>query len=329
VWAFGGKEMNKLAVIMPIYQRHELTTLALKNLWHQWNKYGIDVFVVGSEGEASKELVSNFGFNYLEYANNPISAKLNAVLNEAKGYDGVIVLGSDNFISDSIIEHYQTVDCSISAVYGFDDIHFYSTHLKRLATKSSYNSMRMSVGVGRLMTKKLLEAANYNIWNEAISKGLDTSASNRIALVGGQHIKIEYKKEYFMLDVKHELNLTNHDIIKTCRVNCDLSLIDKHLPRVYSDILNLNINDKIKTMKKTLKQRPNVIPKVAIEVIKEIAGMKVGDTRNVPNKLAQQAIANGWAKLRVEAKEVIEPKKSFTEKLEKTIEKKATKKSKK
>src|SRR3990167_3746954 len=106
--------MNRLAVIVPIYQRHELTNLALKNLWHQWSKYGIDVFVVGSEGQVSKDLAENYGFNYLEFENNPLSEKLNAVLKETQegSYDGVIVLGSDNFISDSIIEFYQEVDCS-------------------------------------------------------------------------------------------------------------------------------------------------------------------------------------------------------------------------
>lgn len=335
VGAFGGKKMNKLAVILPIFKRHELTNLCLKNLWHQWQKYGVDVYVVGSEGQASFDLVKNYGFNYLEFENNPLSAKFNAILKETQkyNYDGVIVLGSDNFISDSIIEFYQNVDTSINAVYGFDDIHFYSTHTKILATKSSYNSMKMSVGVGRLFTKELLKVANYNLWRENLDRGIDTSSANTIAALGGQHIKIPYTKEYFILDVKHELNLSMHEIIKTCKVKCELSLMDKFCPNVYQEILKLDINQKQLRMK-TFKTIPVFSQKntVRIEITKEIAGMKVGDTRSITTKLANQAVANGWARIISEpAKNIIitnvpkvddkkefikQPEKSFAEKID-------------
>lgn len=341
--------MNKLAVIVPIYKRHELTNLCLKNLWNQWNKYGIDVFVVGSEGQASRDLAENFGFNYLEFENNPLSDKLNAILKEAKGYDGVIVLGSDNFISDSIIEYYQTVDCSTSAVYGFDDIHFYSTSLKKLATKSSYNSMKMSIGVGRLFTKELLKVANYSLWNESLNSGLDTSSNKRISALGAKHEIIPYTKDFFMLDIKHELNISDPAIIKTCRLNCELTLMEKHLPHVCNDILKLNSNsNQIITRMKTLKVNPikKQISTVKIEIIKSVAGMQVGETRSVDKNIASKAVQNGWARVVEAKKEVIfsepvkvedpkeeaakkiEPKKSFSEKLEKSLEKKATPKTK-
>lgn len=333
--------MNKLAVILPIFKRHELTDLCLKNLSYQRDKYGIDVYVVGSEGLTSFDLVKKYNFYYLEFENNPLSAKFDAALKETQkgNYDGVIVLGSDNFVSGSIIEFYQNVDVSINAVYGFDDIHFYSTHTKVLATKSSYNSMKMSVGVGRLFTKELLKVANYHLWREVLDRGIDTSSANTIAALGGQHIKIPYTKEYFMLDVKHELNLSMHEIIKTCKVKCELSLMDKFCPNVYQEILKLNTNQKTLRMK-AFKTIPVFSQKntVRIEITKEIAGMKVGDTRSITLKLANQAVENGWARIIAEPaknititnvppvevkKELIEqPKRSFAEKIELSLEKK-------
>jgi len=339
--------MNKLAIILPIYQRHQITTLCLRNLWHQWSKYGIEVFVVGSEGEQSKELVEHFGFNYLEYENNPLSEKLNAILEKTKGYDGVILMGSDNFISDSVIEYYQTVDCSVNAMYGFDDLHFYSTTSNLLATKSSYNSMKMSVGVGRLFTKELLKSSGYRLWRENLNRGLDNSCYKTVLSLKSETIKIKYTSDYFILDVKDELNISDPAVLKTCRKKCELDLLKKYIPYIADDILRLKTYKKITRMK-TLKQNPIKKQRelVKIEIIKDIAGMKVGDTRSVTKAIASKAVSHGWAKIVTQpvqevitikpVKEIkqeikmIKPvnKESYAEKLEKSLEKKSPAKNK-
>lgn len=102
--------MNKLIVLVPFYKRHRLTKLCFKRLKSQSKKLGFEVVVAGSEGEESKKLAK--GLHYIEVPNQPLSNKLNALLNECREFDGVIVLGSDNFISDSIIKMYQEMDLS-------------------------------------------------------------------------------------------------------------------------------------------------------------------------------------------------------------------------
>jgi len=126
--------MNKLAVILPIYKRHNLTRLCLEWLRLQADKFLFDVFIAGSEGGVSERLVLEFGFNYIEVDNKPLSNKLNALTEKCKGYDGVILMGSDDFMSDSVFELYQSIDTSKPVLYGFNDSHVYCTMSNKFVT---------------------------------------------------------------------------------------------------------------------------------------------------------------------------------------------------
>ena len=326
--------MNKLAVILPIYKREEITSLCFEHLLYQSKRFGFDVFVVGSEGEKSENLVKKFGFNYVEFENNPLSEKLNAILKYVKGYDGVILMGSDNFLSDSIIELYKEIDCSIKAVYGFDDLHFYDVAANKLATKGSYNRNRkMTIGVGRLFTKSLIEASNSVLWDEYRNSGLDNCCAKRIDKLGGDHLFIPYDENFFILDVKHELNITNPCVINTCEVVVSNELLKDYLPNIYKKILDLKetinpkiIKNKLNPIKmknqKTLKQNPLKEPtKVKIRVTKAVAGMQVGDTRSIAKKMANNAVKNGWAVI-VQEKPVVVTK--VVEAPKKVVTKEAT-----
>lgn len=285
--------MNKLAIILPIYKREEITSLCLKHLQYQSNKYGVDVFVVGSEREKSKTLAESYGHTYLEFENNPLSEKLNSVLRMTKNYDGVILMGSDNFISDSIIELYLSLDLSKAIYYGFDDLHFYEVERQKLATKGVYYENRMSIGVARLFSKEALKNAQYKLWRKEKNKGLDTCSFNLLSALGVKNELIKYTNKYFILDVKHELNITNHNIIDSCVKQERLSLINKMLPNISNEIINLKPKQN-KTMKtQKIKTTPK---KTKIQITKDIAGMNKGDVRIVRNVIAKAMINNGTAK---------------------------------
>lgn len=285
--------MNKLAIILPIYKREEITSLCLKHLQYQSNKYGVDVFVVGSEREKSKTFAESYGHTYLEFENNPLSEKLNAVLRMTKNYDGVILMGSDNFISDSIIELYLSLDLSKSIYYGFDDLHFYELESQKLATKGVYYENKMSIGVARLFSKEALKKADYRLWRKEKNRGLDTCSFNLLCQLGIKNKVLKYTSEYFILDVKHELNITNHNIIYSCVKQERLSLINKKLPNISNEIINLKPkqNKTMKTQKIKSYQK-----KTKIQITKDIAGMNKGDVRIVRNVIAKAMINNGTAK---------------------------------
>lgn len=285
--------MNKLAIILPIYKREEITTLCLKHLKYQSDRYGLDVFVVGSELDKSREIVRSFGFNYYEYENNPLSSKLNYILSKTKNYDGVILMGSDNFINDSIVELYLSLDLSKSIYYGFDDLHFYEVESQKLATKGVYYENKMSIGVARLFSKEALKKADYRLWRIEKNSGLDTCSFNLLCQLGIKNKVLKYTSEYFILDVKHELNITNHNIIYSCVKQENLSLINKKLPNISNEIINLKPkqNKTMKTQKIKSYQK-----KTKIQITKDIAGMNKGDVRIVRNVIAKAMINNGTAK---------------------------------
>lgn len=299
--------MNKLAIILPFYKRHSLTDLCFENLFHQSEKFGFDVICIGSEGERSRILAATYEFEYLEMPNNPVSNKFNAGLLHLKGrgYDGVIVMGSDNFISDSVIEHYLTVDTSINAVYGFSDLHFYKTNGWKLGTDSSYQYMGMTIGVGRMFTKVLLEKAKYSLWRKELNSGMDSSANSFAKSLGAIEIKIPYTDKYFILDVKHELNISKHEIIQHCKLFQDHGLIKKYCPLIYGKLMQLsneNITRKTIKTKKVMKTR-NPRATVTIEILKPVAGMKVGDVKTVSKHIGTDGQIKGWCKiLSVQAK---------------------------
>lgn len=339
------KDMNKLAIIIPFYKRHSITELCFKNLRSQATKYNIDVYTVGSEGVVSESLAKKYGFNYLEFENLPISRKFDALLGQTKGkgYDGVIIIGSDNFISDSVIEYYLKADTSLNAMYGFTDLHFYSTENRKLATKGAYNYTGMSVGVARMYTKELLEKANYSLWRVDLNSGLDSSSHRLMMSLGTKEIKIKYDEKYFILDVKHELNITRHEIVNTCVDVKKHDLINKWCPLIYNDILELSNqtitnktinNTKNRFMKKTKNPRATV----KIEILKNVAGMEKGETRTVAKAIGESGQIKGWCKIirdtPIAEKVIVEtPKKEVIEKVEpvKEVKPKAktTKKSKK
>ena len=81
---------NRLAVIVPHYKRKEVTKLCLKRLEEQQQKFGFEVF---TSGDYTTQ------FNNVPCNNLPVGNKNNTLLQAAKGYDGVMIVGSDNFFS--------------------------------------------------------------------------------------------------------------------------------------------------------------------------------------------------------------------------------------
>jgi hypothetical protein len=239
--------MNRLAVILPIYKRHNLTRLCLEWLDIQSKKFSFDVIVAGSEGDTSKKLVEHFWFKYIEVKNNPLSGKLNALIEMCKDYDGVVLTGSDDFISDSVFELYQSIDVSKPVLYGFNNAHVYCTNSNKLATGIPYGK-KMTIGVGRLFTGELLKSLNYKPWNEEKNRGLDTSSSNNVLNNGFEHISLDYSG-HFILDVKDDLNITHRSIVSTCEHIENSIRISNELGDIGLSILSLKQVLKIGYMK--------------------------------------------------------------------------------
>ena len=263
----------KVVFVIPIYKRIELSKMCVERLKKQSKKLSFDILLVGD-----KEELNHFRGVKKVYHQNIVSDKLNAAIQECKGYDRVIIWGSDNFATDNILKPLINSDADI---VGYDSIYFYSNRTKKA---SLFTTDKMSIGVGRSYSSKVLKKYGYEIYNKSANNGLDTIAFRQYQ----RHFKETILKleEGYLLDVKHESNITSHAIVN----------VGKEVEPIWNDlIIELNKlipkeNEKIKLINK------KVMEKIKIEITKEVAGMEIGAQRLVKPHIAKSLISRGLAK---------------------------------
>ncbi|MEH6452034.1 MAG: hypothetical protein V7782_03230 [Psychromonas sp.] len=191
------REKVKLLMLTCVWQRHDLT-----NIFYNYYKkikaeiaddIELNVLVVGSEGQLSKEACESYGFNYIEQPNHPLSDKWQAGIEETKKYDfdGLIIMGSDDFVSKDTFYIYNTAVEQNTLFFGFQDLYLYDVKSEAAGYWKGYGSASSglaqpervgeSIGLGRLILKPLLEYINYNIWKDIhVNKKLDSLMFNKI-----------------------------------------------------------------------------------------------------------------------------------------------------
>lgn len=273
--------MNKLAVILPYWGRPEITKLCFDRLNKQRLKFGFDVFVSGN----NDSIVPN-GFYTIDMLNLPLGNKLNSLVAQTTNYNGVIILGSDDFVSDSVFELYQTIDTTKEVFYGFDDCHVYDAWSKQLKCGINYKD---TIGVARLWTKPTLEKMNYKLYESERNKGLDSNSKVNMLANGIIEVSLPYNG-HFIVDVKCEDNITSPEIIEICSISDD----PKRLNELHKGILKLKpkgnqiINNLIKMEK--LKKHLN-----KVTILKAFEQFEVGQEIQLPIATANVLVRDGFA----------------------------------
>jgi hypothetical protein len=159
----------KNTLIICVYKRHDLERIVIENFKRQSIIFGFDIIVVGSEGILSKQLAE--GCHYVECENFPVSNKHNKALEKAKELNakGVILMGSDDFVSDSYFEFIEQFNEQTSELIGLKDLYFYSTKTKRLGYWKGYTST--TVGAGRYFSRAILEQMEWQLWSDKKNTG--------------------------------------------------------------------------------------------------------------------------------------------------------------
>jgi hypothetical protein len=200
-----------LVFIIAIYKRPELTKIVLDYYRKKSKQYGFKVVIAGSEGAQSKKLAK--GFDYIEVPNFPISEKNNKMMQRAKVHnpDAVVLLGSDDFICDNVIQfYYDLIKQNEQSVVGFYDLYFYSTQHEYL---SHYEVGFQSYGAGRFFPRMVLDMIDFTGWRGEINKGLDGNNTKVLMSVGANHRAVQLADICGLLvDVKHDFNISNKNI---------------------------------------------------------------------------------------------------------------------
>jgi hypothetical protein len=273
--------LNKLAVILPYWGRPEVTKLCFERLNEQRLKFNFDVFVSGD----NQNIVPN-GFYIVDVPNLPLGNKLNNLIAQTTQYDGVIILGSDDFVSDSVFELYQTIDTTKEVFYGFDDCHVYDAWSNQLKYGITYKD---TIGVARLWTKPTLEKMEYKLYQTDRNKGLDSNSRINMLTNGINEVSLSYNG-HFIVDVKYEDNITSPEIIEICTISDD----PKRLNELHVSILKLKTNGN-KIINNPIVMEKNKKDLVKVTILKAFEQFEEGQDIHLPLTTAKDLVKDGFA----------------------------------
>lgn len=191
--------ISKIVILTCVWKRPELTKVVLLYYEHLKRelagKINLELLAVGSERDISRNLCQECGFDYLEYPNEPLSAKWEYGLNRCSDYDpdAVIIVGSDDIISQNLIEFYAgqiqegLVFCGLKDGYFLDMMNQKLYWWVGYGDKVDYKRVGETIGMGRCLSRTLLDKLGFSIWKGLdINRSLDRAMTARLRELGLQ-----------------------------------------------------------------------------------------------------------------------------------------------
>lgn len=200
-------------------------------------KYVFKNVIVDSEGSNKELFADDKRFNYYNYSNQPLSNKWNfgcATLRE-ESFDYLIILGSDDIIDSDIFAVYDEKMTKSFDMIGILDMYLFD--LKQLKAyywggyAKKHKRFGESIGMGRCLSKKIVENLNYQLWEDDLNRALDSSMMKKIKLLS-QSININIsnfriKEVGVACDIKTDNNISKlEDFLPTSELITDRNLYD-------------------------------------------------------------------------------------------------------
>jgi len=242
----------KIGILSAMWQRPGIFEIFATGINRLRDQFDITPVIVGSEGEVSKALCKKYGFLYLERPNNPLGRKFNAGLQVFKIFpvDYVIIMGSDDLISNNLIETYMPYMEKGHDLIGILDIYYYDILTKKLHYWPGYGNCQKDkkrrnepLGLARCISNKMINLVNWHLWDNNVNKGLDWIMWQRLKRVQCKPVSVKLTAiNAFAVDLKSGHNINNLGLFKTIRVDDKImrqSLSDKELKMIkdYDNII--------------------------------------------------------------------------------------------
>lgn len=169
-----------------------------------------DVFVCVSEGDQeSFDICQAHDFTICWRPNDPLSRKFNGALAYAfnmTNAERFMVLPSDDFVSPAWVEAMRnsTDDYCIPHTCAIMDA--YTQNAYRITKNALTPGATLRFGAGRVVSRKVVEACDGQLWPSELNKGLDSASHARISRAGF-HAKVIETEGIPITDLKTEENL--------------------------------------------------------------------------------------------------------------------------
>ncbi len=175
----GNFEGRKIIAIIPVHGRELLLKYTIRRLYKTNNLY--KVICVG-DTEKEKEVVLQENGIWVEYKNNPLGKKWNMGFKVAQIYnpDAVLFVGSSDWISsDWLDDAYRYIDdFGIIGKHEFTMADITKGDLKLchwLGYPAHTNRNKETIGIGRLVSKKLLDKIDFLPFDNNLNSSMDWS----------------------------------------------------------------------------------------------------------------------------------------------------------
>ena len=235
----------KLGLLTAIWGRPRLTELVLE-YYYRRVEYGC---VVNSpEDESSIGLPYRGFWDSVSFSNSPLSDKWIRGVNWIslnQPVDAVIIVGSDDLITPKYIEA-----CRYLIENGADYIYLPGSYFYDTQTGRMIWGYAERLGMGRCISRRLLDRLDWKPWPEGLEYGLDGAMWERVKELDDVNIvclKDALKHGYVGMDIKTGENMWSFDHIREMVISADVeaeSILRKYFPSVADELLNWE-NDEI------------------------------------------------------------------------------------
>lgn len=217
----------RIALVTTLWKRHELERRVLRYFAElpMLDPGKVDDWIgiaVGSEGAKSEAVARDYGWEYVEHSNNPLTFKTQAGVYAAREFepDYVVLINSDDVLSFNFLEA-VTQACPPDGALGLTSLWFWCTLTKRLAFFSGYHQHQRTrrglyarnnrtLGTGRTFGRELLERVNWKLWAVEKNSGVDRACDTHLYNVLGEQSIQAYSMEelgVWAMDIKTKTNI--------------------------------------------------------------------------------------------------------------------------
>jgi hypothetical protein len=183
----------KLGAIVALWGREAIAQLSLTRFARAARATNTRLVAITDE-PGNGSMAAELGFDVVEAPNEPLSDKHNAGMRRLRGeVDAVVVLGSDNWITDNLFGVWSA-QLEAHPIVGVVDSWQVCTHRPESLYFGGYQSVKRrgeSIGVARALRSDVLDAVDWSPWPAGLAKGLDWGMRGRLMerghrIVGGR-----------------------------------------------------------------------------------------------------------------------------------------------
>ncbi len=174
---------------------------------------GIDFPVVCVSEPDDADVCREYGLTHIIHPNNPVSEKWNVACEYVRNTDALytIVLGSDDIMSTATLSSLiEQMNKGIDFI-GLNQVYVYDTDGDHRGELLSYR--RSGIGVGRTISRRLLNAVNWKPWEYGVGRnwGMDAILYKNIS----PHIRSKAMIDGVIVDCKSHQNINKYTMFKS------------------------------------------------------------------------------------------------------------------